>query len=89
MVLTPSGGHRNTYGWQAGGTHPTEMLSWFIITARNKVCEGYVFTGVCLSTGEGGVHDSGGVRATHTPPAMHAPHRARPLPRAPPTTCGQ
>ena len=26
-VLTPSGSHHNTYGWQADGTHPTEMLS--------------------------------------------------------------
>ena len=23
LVLTPSGGHRSTYGWQAGGAHPT------------------------------------------------------------------
>ena len=29
MVLTSSGGHQNTYGWQAGGTHPTGMLSCF------------------------------------------------------------
>ena len=29
-VLTPSGGHRNTYSWQAGGTHPTGMLSWIV-----------------------------------------------------------
>ena len=27
MVLTSSGGHRNMYDWQAGGTHPTGMLS--------------------------------------------------------------
>ena len=27
MVLTSSGGHRKMYGWQAGGTHPTGMLS--------------------------------------------------------------
>ena len=26
-VLTPSGGHQNMYSWQAGGTHPTGMLS--------------------------------------------------------------
>ena len=26
-VLTPSGGHQNTYGWQADGTHPTGMFS--------------------------------------------------------------
>ena len=26
-VLTPSGSQHNIYGWQAGGTHPTGMLS--------------------------------------------------------------
>ena len=26
-VLIPSGGHQNTYGWQAGGAHPPGMLS--------------------------------------------------------------
>ena len=26
-LLTPSGGHQNMYGWHAGGTHPTGMLS--------------------------------------------------------------
>ena len=29
LVLTPSGGHRNTYGWQASGTLPTGMLSCY------------------------------------------------------------
>ena len=29
-VLRLSGGHQNTYGWQAGGTLPTEMLSCFL-----------------------------------------------------------
>ena len=28
-VLTPSGGHWNTYGWQLGGTHSIRMLSCF------------------------------------------------------------
>ena len=27
QLLTSSGGHRITYGLQAGGTHPTGMLS--------------------------------------------------------------
>ena len=27
FILTSSGGYQNTYGWQAGGTHPTGMLS--------------------------------------------------------------
>ena len=26
-VLTPNGNYHNTYDWQAGGTHPTGMLS--------------------------------------------------------------
>ena len=26
-LLISSGGHQNMYGWQAGGTHPTGMLS--------------------------------------------------------------
>ena len=30
-VLTPSDGQKNTYGWQAGGTHPTGMLSCSIL----------------------------------------------------------
>ena len=28
LLLTSSGGHQNTYGYQAGGKHPTGMLSW-------------------------------------------------------------
>ena len=28
-VLTPSGGHHITYGWQAGAMHPTGMLSCY------------------------------------------------------------
>ena len=27
LVLTPSGGHHNMYGCQAGGMHPSRMLS--------------------------------------------------------------
>ena len=29
LVLTSSGGHWNTYGWQVVSTHPTQMLSSF------------------------------------------------------------
>ena len=29
ILSTISGGRRNTYGWQAGGTHPTGMLSCY------------------------------------------------------------
>ena len=24
LLLAPSGGYQNMYGWQVGGTHPTE-----------------------------------------------------------------
>ena len=27
LALTPSAGHQNTCGWQAGGTHPTGIIS--------------------------------------------------------------
>ena len=27
LVLTPSGSYRNTYVWEAGSMHPTEMFS--------------------------------------------------------------
>ena len=30
MALTSSGGHQNTYRWQAGGTYPIGMLSCYI-----------------------------------------------------------
>ena len=37
-VLTSSGGHRNTYGWQAGGKHPTGMRSHLNFLGRgNKI----------------------------------------------------
>ena len=54
-VLTPSGGHWNTYSWQAGGMHPTWMLSClgvFIKTCcrpQTKLQEGNVFTLICQS----------------------------------------
>ena len=32
--LTFSGGHRNTYGWQVAGTHPTGMLSCCVLKFR-------------------------------------------------------
>ena len=36
LVLTYSGGHRKTSGWQAGGTHPSGMLS-FELCLRPKL----------------------------------------------------
>ena len=37
-LLTPSGGRQNMYGWHAGGTHPTGMLSLtsFFFVANSK-----------------------------------------------------
>ena len=37
-VPTPSGGHQNTYGWQAGGTHPTGMFNCLMIFFFVQVC---------------------------------------------------
>ena len=47
-----------------------------------KVCEGYVFTGVCLSTGEG-------VSATHTPVDKHPLGRHRHIPPGKTSPSGQ
>ena len=35
LVLTPSDSHQNTYSWQAGGTHYTEMLYCYIQLNEN------------------------------------------------------
>ena len=35
-VPTPSGSHQNTYGWQAGDTHPTGMLSCLEFSGLTK-----------------------------------------------------
>ena len=35
ILSTISGGHRNTYGWQAGSTHPTGMFSCFVMPMLN------------------------------------------------------
>ena len=39
-----------------------------MLTELDSICEGYVFTGVCLSTGGGVCLWSRGMSATHTPP---------------------
>ena len=36
------------------------FISSLFLPPANEVCEGYVFTGVCLSTGGGGMHGDGG-----------------------------
>ena len=35
-VLTSSGGHRNMHRWQAGGTHPTGMLSCYYLPQTKR-----------------------------------------------------
>ena len=57
----------------------------YIFTARNEVCEGYVFTGVCLSTGRvpgqvppGQLHIPS--QAGTQPPAGTIPEQVPPLP---------
>ena len=35
-VPTPSGGHQNTHGWQAGDTHPTGTLSCLKFSGLTK-----------------------------------------------------
>ena len=44
------------------------LFGMTFLPPANEVCEGYVFTGVCLSTGGGRVWQ-GGMHATHAPPA--------------------
>ena len=37
-LLMPSGDHQNKYGWQAGGMHPTRLLScYFCFWERLKI----------------------------------------------------
>ena len=70
------------------------VTAWLVerlLPPTNEVCEGYVFTGVCLSTGEGCLPlVRGGVSATHTP-VRHTPRQTPPLPSAcwdtPPAQC--
>ena len=77
------------------GHHSAALMSFLSLPPANEVCEGYVFTGVCLSTGGCACHMSCPPwqprmppgshacppAATHTPPAaMHAPRQ----PRTPP-----
>ena len=52
-----------------------------LLPPANVVCEGYVFTGVCLSTGRGG---AASVYAGIYPPPRRPPTRETPLPRRPP-----
>ena len=87
--------HRNTYSWQAGGIHPTGMLYYWlhVITARKRsLGQGNMFTGMCLSTGEGGclvrgVWSQGGASSGGVPAPGGAWWRANPPP--PPTATAE
>ena len=83
LVLTPSGGHHNTYSWQAGGMHPTGMLSCYrpqvakVMFLQVWVCP---HGGVCLSA----CWDTT-PRANTPPGSRHPPPRAdTPQSRHPP-----
>ena len=49
-------------------------LQHFLLPPANEVCEGYVFTGVCLSTGGGLPHCMLG----YTPPGQNLPGQTPP-----------
>ena len=49
------------------------VFQCLFLPPANEFCEGYVFTGVCLSTGGGVCLCSGGMSATHTPPWADTP----------------
>ena len=71
--------------------------AWRLLPPSNEVCKGYVFTGVCLSTEEGGVcfnscwdiHPLGRHPPGQTPPGQTPPWADTPFPRAdpPPAQC--
>ena len=52
LVLTPSGGHHNMYGWQAGGMHP--LLECFRVANMRfpillcNVRSNYIFAKICF-----------------------------------------
>ena len=45
--------------------HPQVSFKMILLPPANEVCEGYVFTSVCLSTGGGGVRGGGGQGDMH------------------------
>ena len=63
------------------------LVQFSLLPPANEVCEGYVFTGVCLSTG-GVCHRSGGVchipLPGQTPPGRHPPPDRCPNGQTPP-----
>ena len=62
-----------------------------LLPPANEVCEGYVFTGVCLSTGGGGVHGMHAPQACmfqrHACPPRHTPWTCMPPGHACPRAC--
>ena len=61
-----------------GGTKPKGVGIGLLLPPANEVCEGYVFTRVCLSTG-GSASDHAGIppRLEQNPPSEQAPPRSR------------
>ena len=48
--------HQRTVSKVSDSLSPLISMKEILLPPANEVCEGYVFTGVCLSTGEGGMH---------------------------------
>ena len=57
-----------------------EACTGVFLLSANEVCEGYVFTGVCLSTGGGSAPLHAGIH----PPGRHHPGQTPPQPDTPP-----
>ena len=72
-LLTPGGGHQNTYGWKVSSIHPTGMpLCVNFYCPPEKLLEGNVFTCICDS-----VHRGCRGKPTRTPtqpPTSDTPH---------------
>ena len=47
--------HQRTVSKVSDSVSPLISMKEILLPPANEVCEGYVFTGVCLSTGEGGM----------------------------------
>ena len=74
------------------GCNCHSLKSWWsyrhLLPPTSEVCEGYVFTSVCLSTGRVSASGPGGVSSTHTPEQTLPPGRHHhPLGRHPTAQC--
>ena len=62
-----------------------EACTGVFLLSANEVCEGYVFTGVCLSTGGGSAPLHAGIHPPwQTPPRADTPSGRHPLRQTPP-----